>query len=264
MDLGDAVGPLLQQFPPAELGRRIQAYLRAYALRMTDHERVGPFLASFDCENDNPYRSYAVPDDGAFPSPVDVEALIAAFVRRRRTPRLEYVAEAAPAVEPALMAKEFRPEKRFPLLICVPAMLCDISAGEVEIGLAQDDRDVVAAAEVGAEAFGGAVYPDPLRQLVEHGGVLLVVRDEKTRSVVGAGIGTPAHDGVSEVAGIGVRAAFRCRGIGGAVTAAVAREMFARGFTLAWTTPGHDRAERTYQSAGFVRATEQLHISRRK
>ncbi len=58
---------------------RIQSYLRALASRRPDTARVGPFLAALDPHSDNPYRNYALPDDGAAPSPADVGALIAAI-----------------------------------------------------------------------------------------------------------------------------------------------------------------------------------------
>jgi GNAT superfamily N-acetyltransferase len=247
----------------AGLNRRIQAYLRAHALRMADRERIGPFLASFDGGSDNPYRNYAVPDDGASPGASEIDALIGVFARRARLPRLEYVADAAPNVEPALLANGFDVEKRFPLLVCVPGMLRDTHAAGIDIERAQHESDIIAAAEVGAEAYGGDVYVDPLRRLVVQGGVLMVARARTTGRVVGAGMATPAHGATSEVAGIGVRTAWRRRGIAGALSAALAREAFARAVTLAWLTPGHDSAERIYARAGFVRASEQLHISKR-
>jgi hypothetical protein len=73
---------------PGDLNRRIQAYLRAYARRMIDHEQIGPFLAGFDAGSDNPYRNYAVPDDGAAPAADEIDAFLAAFARRGRIPRL--------------------------------------------------------------------------------------------------------------------------------------------------------------------------------
>jgi ribosomal protein S18 acetylase RimI-like enzyme len=248
----------------ADLDRCIEAYLRANALRMEDHERVGPFLAGFDRQSDNPYRNYAVPDDDASPSAVDVAALIAAFVRRVRTPRLEYVAEAAPCVEPALLAHGFVVETRFPLLACAPGMARDMPMQDFDIEPTRDERDLQAAAEALAEAYNDAVYPDPFRRLIAQGGVLAVARERNTGLVVGAGMATPAHEGVCEIAGIGVRPAFQKRGIAGALTALLTREAFAHGVTLAWLTPGHDDAERIYARAGFVRASEQLHISKRK
>ena len=135
-------------------------------------------------------------------------------------------------------------------------------AGGIHIGLASDDRDIVDAADVGAEAYDDEVYPDPLRRLVAQGGTLAIARDPKKGLAVGAGMATPAHEGVSEVAGIGVRVRYRRRGIAGALTACVTREAFKRGVELAWLTPGHDDAERIYSRAGFVRASEQLHISK--
>jgi ribosomal protein S18 acetylase RimI-like enzyme len=252
------------RIPQTELNPRIQAYLRAFALRMEDHERIGPFLAGFDAGSDNLYRNYAVPDDDAMPTPNEIDAFVAAFARRERIPRLEYIAEAAPHVEPALTAKGFTAEDRFPLLACVPGMLRDMHIDDVDIAVALSEGDIVAAAEVGADAYGGEIYPGPLRRLVEQGGVLVLARDSKTGLAVGAGMATPAHEGTSEVAGIGVRPAFRRRGIAGALTGVVTREAFARGVSLAWMVPGHDVAGRVYTRAGFVRASEQLHISKRE
>jgi ribosomal protein S18 acetylase RimI-like enzyme len=245
-----------------ELDCRIEAYLRANALRMEDHERVGPFLAGFDRQSDNPYRNYAVPDDDASPGTVDIAALIAAFVRRVRTPRLEYVAEAAPRVEPALLAEGFIVEKRFPLLACAPGMARDMPMQDFDIEPTKDECDLQAAAEALADAYNDAVYADPFRRLIAQGGVLAVARVRDTGIVVGAGMATPSHEGVCEIAGIGVRPAFQRRGVAGALTALLTREAFARGVALAWLTPGHDGAERIYARAGFVRASEQLHISK--
>jgi ribosomal protein S18 acetylase RimI-like enzyme len=243
-----------------ELNRRIQNYLRATIARSENHLRVGPFLADFDAGSDNPYRNYAVPDDGARPSTAEVEALCAAFAERSRRPRLEYIAETAPEVEKALLTAGFAAEKRYPILICTPGLLRNADVAGIEISLASNDRDIVDAADVGAEAYEDELYPDPLRRLVAQGGVLAIAR--ASGLAVGAGLATPAHDGVSEVAGIGVRVAYRRRGIAGALTACVTREAFARGINLAWLTPGSDDAERIYARAGFVRASEQLHISK--
>ncbi len=241
------------------LDSRIQAYLRAHAMRMADHERNGPFVSAFDGTSGNPYRNYAVPDDGARPSVGDVAALEAAFIRRRRKPRLEYIAAAAPEVESALLRRGFATEKRYPILTCVAAMVRDIPGFDVLE--ARADEDIVAAAEALSEAYGNdAPYPDPLRRLIEQGGLLAIVRDGGT--VAGAGMATPQHEGVTEIAGIGVRDRFRRRGIAGAVTSFLTRMAFARGATLAWLTPGSDGAERVYERAGFRRASEQLHISK--
>jgi len=246
-----------------QLNRRIQAYLRAHALRAADHERCGVFLASFDAEDDNPYRNYAVPDDDAVPAAADIDALISAFVRRRRKPRLEYIAKAAPQVEAALIACNFAIEKRYPILACTPGHERDLAAPKgILLSLATSQDVIVAAAEALAEAYGQAdAHPASLVRMVAQGGVLVVAHDAASGSVAGAGMATPVHDSVSEVAGIGVKAAYRERGIAGALTARITREAFARGIGLAWLTPGDEAPERVYVRAGFARASEQLHIS---
>jgi predicted GNAT family acetyltransferase len=245
------------------LDSRIQAYLRAHALRMPDNERVGPFLASFDPVTDNLYRNYAVPDDGASPTADEIAALEQAFLRRGRKPRLEYIAAAAPGVEPVLEACGFTVEKRYPVLTCTQDRLRGVASPGIDIAFALADSDIVAAAKVGAEAYGNDdTHPEPLRRLVAQGGALAIARDAGSGAVVGLGMATPMHEGVSEIAGIGVAPAHRGRGIAGALTAFLTREAFGRGATLAWLTPGHDAAERIYTRAGFARASEQLHISK--
>lgn len=119
--------------------------LRANILRSANHSRIGPFLAGFDAGSDNPYRNYAVPDAGADPNADDVAALIAAFEERNRRPRLEYIAEAAPEVEAALLASGFAVEKHYPILVCTPDSLRDAGVAGIDVALAQSDEDVIAA-----------------------------------------------------------------------------------------------------------------------
>src|SRR5919198_928725 len=57
--------------------QRIHAYLRVAAPRGRDAERIGPFLATFNRDSDNPYLNYAIPDDGSTPSDDDVDSLSA-------------------------------------------------------------------------------------------------------------------------------------------------------------------------------------------
>ncbi len=246
-----------------DLNKRIQAYLRAHAQRRIDHERCGPFVAGFDGESDNPFLNYAIPDDDATPQASDIAALIATFARRRRKPRLEYICEAAPRVEAALTAQGFAIEKRYPILICAPAQARDLPMAKgFALERTRSDLEIIAASVALAEAYGqNTPHPDPAIRMVAAGGVMVLARDTASGEVAGAGMATVPHEGVCEVAGIGVRAAYRRRGIAGALTGRIAREAFARGATLAWLTPGDEGPERIYVRAGFARASEQLHIS---
>jgi predicted GNAT family acetyltransferase len=77
----------------------------------------------------------------------------------------------------------------------------------------------------------------------------------------GAGSRSSIAEGVSEIAGVGVRERFRRRGIAAALTAAAATAAFADGAELCFLTPGDDGAERVYARAGFARAgTTMVHM----
>ncbi|HEY7812272.1 MAG TPA: GNAT family protein, partial [Nakamurella sp.] len=90
-------GPTRRPLPT--IATALQGALRASIAARA--QRVGPFLVTFDPDSDIPPRNYAVPDDHARPTPVDVDALIAAFLARGRLPHLEIVLP-APGVERAL------------------------------------------------------------------------------------------------------------------------------------------------------------------
>ena len=45
--------------------RLAQEYLRATAVERGNAQRTGPFLVSYDPQTENPYRNFAIPDDGA-------------------------------------------------------------------------------------------------------------------------------------------------------------------------------------------------------
>jgi ribosomal protein S18 acetylase RimI-like enzyme len=246
------------------LDRRIQDYLRRQAFQMGDHERVGCFVASFDAHSANPFLNYAVPDVGADPDETAITALAEAFARRARMPRLEYIEATAPLVAPRLVAAGFAIDACLPIMICGEPSCVRPPAEGTHVALASDDTDIVQAAETVAAAFGSdASHPDGLRRLVAQGGVLAIARDSDSEMIVGAGVARPICDGVTELAGIGVVPAFRRRGIAGAMTSLLAREAFERGAALAWLSPGGEEAERIYARAGFVPASEQLHISRK-
>ena len=83
-------------------------------------ERLGPFVVRFDEDNDNPFLNYAIPDDGAAPTSQEVDSLIAAFVRRSRRPRLEYITP-SPDVDRALDAAGFVTDLALALMTATPA-----------------------------------------------------------------------------------------------------------------------------------------------
>ena len=246
------------------LNQRLLAYLRGAALRGRNHERIGPFLATFNLGNDNAYLNYAIPDDDADPAASDIAALIAAFEARKRKPRFEYISAAAPRLEAALLRAGFVIEAHVPVMICQPGMASsDAAAPGFEIFAATAEADLTVAERAQADAYGHPSHgPGGLRRALKYGGVVAAARDTASGLIVGAGTAMPPIDGISEITGIGVRPDFRRRGIAGAITALLTREAFAKGVTLAWLTPGGKEAERIYARAGFAVVSEALHISR--
>jgi GNAT superfamily N-acetyltransferase len=248
---------------------RIQSYLRTSASRVRETERIGPFLATFDRGSDNPFLSYAVPDDGAVPSPSEVGQLVSAYHRRDRTPRLEYLDEAAPDVEAPLLAGGFAVEARLAVMICSLESLVDLLAPNgVELILPRSDGEVLGLVTAQGEAYGGflsgpAEDAARMRRNLAAGGIAVLARDVETREAAGGGICSAPEDGIAEIASVGVRAAFRRRGIAGAVVGRLTREAFDAGVTLPFLTPESNAEERIYARAGYVRVSEVLHISRR-
>lgn len=248
---------------------RIQSYLRIAASRARDTERIGPFLATFSRHSANPYLSYAIPDDGANPSPGHIDALVAAYQHRQRTPRLEYLPGVAPVVEAALLAGGFAVEARLPVMACAPGELRRVpTPSGIELVTPVSDAALLAAVTVQYQAFGD---PTPvtdadvasLRDSIKAGGLVVLALEPHTDVPARIGVCSVPCDGVAELAGIGVHPSFRRRGIAGAITARLAREAFAAGVTTAFLTPVDHDAGRVYTRAGFAAtASVVLHVCR--
>jgi ribosomal protein S18 acetylase RimI-like enzyme len=252
---------------PAEVGTRIHAYLRASLSAARETTRVGPFLASFAAEDALRFLNYAVPDDGAAPQRADVQALEVAFRRRDRMPRLEYVPAAAPAVEGALLDAGWVPEGRLPLMILPAdiALEADLPEG-IEIVSPSSSGDYLATAAAQNEAYGDDP-PGPdggagLRRTVDRGGRVVMARDRGSSDVVGGGLFPAPQDRVTEVAAIGVRAAYRRRGIATAMVRCLAREARDLGVETIFLMAESSIEEGIYARIGFETIGEMLHISR--
>jgi ribosomal protein S18 acetylase RimI-like enzyme len=235
------------------------------APRGRDHERIGPFLATFSRVDPNPYLSYAIPDDGATPSRSDVDALADAYRRRERTPRLEYIPSLAPAVEPELVAAGFAVEGRLPLMTFVGGTDAPAPDG-VELVEADSEEDLRGVASVQWEAYGesGALPQravDGLRRTRDAGGLVVLARDTETGEAAGGGLCTGPYEGATELTSIGVRERFRRRGLAEAMTRRLAHNMQARGNDGVFLMAAGPAEARIYERAGFAIVSEILHIS---
>jgi GNAT superfamily N-acetyltransferase len=245
---------------------RIQSYLRIAASHQRETAQIGPFLATFSPSSDDPFLNYAIPDDKSTPSATDVKDLIIAYETRSRQPRLEYVSQLAPAVEMVLLDAGFGVEGHLPLMTCLPGseQLLPVPPG-VELILPVTDDDLLATVAVQHEAYGApppdAAAIDRLRISLAAGGIAVLARTA-IGEPIGAGVCTVPSDCTTEIAGIGVRAAFRRRGVAGSIVSRLVREAVARGVTLPFLMAAHAAEARIYQRAGFVEIGKILHISR--
>jgi ribosomal protein S18 acetylase RimI-like enzyme len=246
---------------------RIQAYLRVAAPRGRDHLKIGPFLATFNRESDNPYLNYAIPDDGGTPSRADIDALVDAYREHERKPRLEYIPSIAPAVEPALLAAGFEVETRTPLMTyATPSAVAEPDG--IELVTATSDDELRDAATVQWEAYQeSGPMPrsavDGLRRTLQAGGIVVLARDTTSREPAGAGLCTGPHDRTTELAAVGVREPFRRRGIAAAMTQRLTAESLARGIDNVFLMAEGPAEERIYARVGFKTLSEVLHISLR-
>src|SRR6185437_14875711 len=172
-----------------KLERRIQDALRHHAPRGRETEQIGPFLATFTRDTTNPYLNYAIPDEGGNATPEDVQALVDAYGSRGRRPRLEYIPSVAPTVEAALLEAGFEIEGRLPLMTCANPRF------EVPVGI-----ELVSPST--GEEFRAVAG---LRRTADNGGVVVLARSAETGEAAGGGLCVAPHDGVSELAAIGVR-----------------------------------------------------------
>jgi len=236
------------------LDAQLQAYLRVLAGRRREVAHIGPFLAVFDGHSDSLYRNYAIPDEDARPAPEEVRALIAAFADRERTPRLEYLPGAAPAVEAALLTAGFAVEERLPVMTLGAGGLraLPLPAG-IAFGPPAFPAELLATATAQNIAYGGEEATEHdverLRSTIAAGGLVIRALDRATGAVAGAGLYTAPIAGVTEIAAIGVLPDYRRRGIGAALCLHLARAAFVAGITLPFLMAAGEDEERMYARA---------------
>lgn len=247
----------------------IAAHMRAAAGRRHP-DQAGPFCIGFDPDSNDPFRNYAVPADGARPTPDDVRALMSSFRQHERIPRLEYVEASAPGVEAALIAAGFTVELRTPVMVSGPGIvLTPREPPGITVRAAAGDADLHAAAAVQHEAYEVPDPPGPrdverLARMVQRGGVVSVAVDDASGQIAGTGLVDVTGPGAStgELAAVAVRCAFRRRGIASALSAHLARTAHSQAISLVFLE-AEPAEERIYRRTGFVDVTTKIWMSLR-
>jgi ribosomal protein S18 acetylase RimI-like enzyme len=231
-------------------------------------EQVGPFLATFSPTSTNPYLNYAIPDDGARPSRSDVAGLTDAYRTRDLLPRVEFLVDTAPETEPVLLAAGWSVERRIPVMLCPPesAVPAPAPAG-IELVVPDSDEEIRGMMATQLTAFGEQpVIAEhdiiATRDQIRAGGFAVLARDALTGTPAGGGVAEAIVDGATEVAGIGVLADFRRRGIGAALTAFLTAHAHAAGARTVFLTPAGVPEQCIYSRVGFQPAGDMLHLSR--
>jgi ribosomal protein S18 acetylase RimI-like enzyme len=261
------------------LEAKVNGYLHGNARSRAVNEACGPFHIGFDAGNANPFMNYAVPEAGAVVTSEDIEALLAAFARRERTPRLEFAPGGAPGAEEALLAAGFEVQQRLPFMVVTAAEL--VGPGVVDgfevvvLDKSATDAELRGVALSQREAFGESDGPQDdadfsddvigLRKVVDSGKFMTLARGAEGSAAAGVpiacGSSGPAISGTTEIGGVGTRPAFRRRGAGAAVTAALARHLLeVAGLDCVWLSPAGPDQERLYASIGFRSLGEMLFI----
>ncbi|HEX6360286.1 GNAT family N-acetyltransferase [Actinophytocola sp.] len=245
----------------------MQSHMRRAAAAGRATEQIGPFLATYSPDSTSPFLNYAIPDDGARPSASDVDGLVAAYQRRELLPRVEFLVDTAPEAEVALLAAGWSVERRIPVMLCPPgsAVMPPAPAG-IELVVPKSDEEVLGMVNAQHEAFNAPAASEAdaakSRERILAGGFAVLARDTVTGAAAGGGVAEAVVDGTSEVAGIGVRVAFRRRGIGAAITAFLTAAVHEAGGRTVFLTPAGVPEQRIYARVGYVPAGDMVHLSR--
>lgn len=235
----------------------VQSYMRTTAAKARETERIGPFLATFSRSSANPFLNYAIPDDGAVPTRADVDGLTEAYRKRDLIPRLEFLGESMPEVEPVVLAAGYQLERRVPLMVCPRGEVAAQPLAEgFELLTPESDEEYLAMMGAQSEAFDD---PDPItpealagqREMVANGGLAVLARHVESGEGAGGGLATPMADGTIEVAGFGVRAKYRRQGLAAALTEYLTSAAHERGAHTVFLTPAGVPEERIYAKVGF-------------
>jgi GNAT superfamily N-acetyltransferase len=242
------------------------AYFRAQISSGPTAIRVGPFWIQYDADDDNPFRNYAFPDEGATIEQADIDELLRHFMAINRIPRFEYLPALVPSLAGALLRLGFAEERSTPLMAADPGSFDPTprSSG-VTYRLAKSKTDFAAAAQLQNLAYEAGAATDidvkRLQGTAHRGGGVAIAEIED--SVAGSGLFTAPKAGMSEIAAVGVAPLFRRRGIGGDMVSFLVATAMQTGVNIPFLMAAGDMEARIYEGRGLRSFGNVLHISRR-
>lgn len=246
----------------------ISARIMAAATRGS-HHAIGPFVVNLDQTRASAGWNYAIPVDGAEPTAQEIADLVAHFRANERVPRFELIAQAAPAVAPALAAAGFQQDDCLPQMAATPDhhLTPRLPADVVLAAATGGDAELLAIANLQNRAYGetqpaGQADIDRLQRCLARGVLIATARTADTGELIGAGLidVTGPGDPTGELAAVATVEQHRGRGIGGAISAFLTEAAFARGMKLVFLECEAKNAG-VYRKTGFTDCGERLWMS---
>jgi ribosomal protein S18 acetylase RimI-like enzyme len=221
-----------------------------------------------------PWPYYGRPSGAHGPLAADTAALVARQRELGIPQALEWVEEITPGLAEAAAAAGLV-VRRHPLLVLerlqdvppVPDLSVRIAAADdpgvgaaraaIHVGFANGG---VRASGVGLRERDAERHADDgsaaafLREQIRAGRTVMAIADTD-RGPIGGGTANPRAD-VAELTGIATLPAFRRRGVGLAVTAALVEELARRGVDVVFLSAADDDVARIYERAGFRRVAQ--------
>lgn len=242
---------------------RIQSYLRELVRAQCEAVSLPPFTLFFHPSSAFSHFSYAIPDQPVRADDPTIHGTLARlreiFAERGRTPRLEFFEAFAPELPTLLLANGFTEEARQWSMVCTPETyrpapnipgleIVDLTTDSPE----SDLRGFVIAQH---EGFNEGSTSDPTPDDLERLRVLmrdwaLTLARVNGEPAAAASFGR-IIDGISEVAGIATRPAYRRKGIATLLARRCAKIIFTQGGQIATLTAADASAGRVYEKVGF-------------
>jgi ribosomal protein S18 acetylase RimI-like enzyme len=249
--------------------RRIDAYLDAVPRAAVRTEEIGPF--TLFVQEGGGWRYYARPTPGTRTfTRGDVEAVRARQRELGQPEAIEWVVGLGPSVGSAAAAAGMT-TRHLPLMHLPSGAVRPVAVPDgIQIGFADPDDDLATISAVAMVGFGnpgteaGDVGVDALAEAaaVADPGITSFTRERMRAGttvtaaayVDGMPVSVGSHNprgGVTEIVGVATLPAYRRRGIGAAVTAALTRDAIERGIGTICLSAGSPDVARVYARAGF-------------
>ncbi len=237
-----------------ELLDRIERYCDTAPRATADVVEVGGFTI-FVARTGWPF--YARPRPGGSYDASDVRAVRAVLAQHGVPDQLEWIDACVPTLLPAARTAGMTVHQHPLLVLRGQVRSCPVDGVEVVV-LGPDDArvsDVRAVVSAGFADSDDTAASEPVEETIRQRareGLLVLAGGFEAGAAIAGGTHAPRDD-VTELTGIATLPRARRRGVGAALTAALARDAADRSAGLVFLSAGSDAVARVYERVGFRR-----------